>query len=1227
MVTTLAALHRQRQQTPGSIQERIRKWAHSRHNIQAIDLHQTLLGHDGCINALCWSSDGRYLFSGSDDTTICVWRAVGDDALLCRFRTGFGERVFDLKVMPAPNDHLLVACSMDTTVKVFDIYRILAEANSNEIVFNTLRQTADRALNDGCYCVRTFSAHTGPVKRATIIPDSPYEFLSCSEDGTVRHFDIRVRPLMFPGGQQRHSKEGRIVADYRDVGAEIHALDVNIFHPAVFAAGGSLSSIMVHDRRMTSAGLLGNETRHASGTNWAGDRCLVRLRRDKAETKDNVFEVTSEEMVTGLRFSREEPDLVVGSWCYDHIYLFDLKRSTTYTNAVSPIIGIRGNGRVRESESDPDMSALKRLRMDVASSRQAVGCSSTAEAGLLARTFGRGLSRGIRILTEDEAPYMYASSSNSHTDSEELNAVISDNTDNSSNCNSISICRICGGDVQMRAAGFSSLFAKGWSCCDRSLALSSTEHILVSKSFETLVANMATGTLQQALASLNFALGSLGNLNAGGSERPHHCELRPWEGAPTSEDVKRVMVAMSRNSVFERLRIKSLLYNNRVCVYATIFRQRWVKRFNTYLSNADLLGYSFESMHAIRDDIRSLRSLLDSAMRDSVAALELNELNILAHYNRLLVAWDSARFDVMQLILELIPLIGARDAIQFKGPNAENDPIRIRLRAEFGDVVHRIQELNQKISAYRCTVHDETQAIYALQKILSTATQGEGVDFVTIFLIHINEVFFEMPSELAKILAHDASLVLGLFGSNSRSFIAEQFGGTSTLSYASILQELVMRWKVLSMESHDCDASVRVYEDMLLSPFCNTLFRNHCGAATEPHVYVWHRHLYCENGSNTNVHTSLSVTFDLELPVFPSDDLYYPDPEDRLNLPISIAGHSKEVSQELAQQTGISLEHPTLQCTNAVVGSQISMADNGAGEGTLPALQSSAEWPRKPCEFIPSTWNSGDWNFSSACRSGVYVESDVHCPVPIVMPSRKYRGHCSFQTIKDVNFVFGNYIASGSDDGCLFIWDWKTMDIVQIIRGDSEIVNIVEGHPALPVIAVSGLDSEVQIFHLEQGGPTPTHRRNYPVVQQAQMAAANICHPAARDACFSMTYTSDPYLQDLEYAHCSPLPAYFDLSAFIETIARPFPAVSKTKLAQIEQIVCHNEDMRVNGLSHSTLTNQILNRLLFDSFGETDDYESSNYSNNNNSDSGDDASSIGDGSEDGSNVSSISTSM
>lgn len=102
---------------------------------------------------------------------------------------------------------------------------------------------------------------------------------------------------------------------------------------------------------------------------------------------------------------------------------------------------------------------------------------------------------------------------------------------------------------------------------------------------------------------------------------------------------------------------------------------------------------------------------------------------------------------------------------------------------------------------------------------------------------------------------------------------------------------------------------------------------------------------------------------------------------------------------------------------------------------------------------------------------------------------------CSFyrnrQTIKGVNF-FGprsEFIMSGSDCGNIFIWDKTTEAIVQWLRGDEGgAVNCLEGiksifnrlyrawqiftlfflsigHPHFPIIATSGIDSDVKIWY------------------------------------------------------------------------------------------------------------------------------------------------------------------
>ena len=65
-----------------------------------------------------------------------------------------------------------------------------------------------------------------------------------------------------------------------------------------------------------------------------------------------------------------------------------------------------------------------------------------------------------------------------------------------------------------------------------------------------------------------------------------------------------------------------------------------------------------------------------------------------------------------------------------------------------------------------------------------------------------------------------------------------------------------------------------------------------------------------------------------------------------------------------------------------------------------------------------------------------------------------------------VNFLgpYDEFVTSGSDDGNFFIWDKATAAIRGIYEGDSSVVNVVEGHPHLPLVAVSGIDTTVKVF-------------------------------------------------------------------------------------------------------------------------------------------------------------------
>ena len=84
--------------------------------------------------------------------------------------------------------------------------------------------------------------------------------------------------------------------------------------------------------------------------------------------------------------------------------------------------------------------------------------------------------------------------------------------------------------------------------------------------------------------------------------------------------------------------------------------------------------------------------------------------------------------------------------------------------------------------------------------------------------------------------------------------------------------------------------------------------------------------------------------------------------------------------------------------------------------------------------------------FQSASDRGRLRES-VEKDVPCSSHTRQYRGHCNVETVKDCNF-FGlddEYVVSGSDSGHLFIWDKKTTELVNILEGDGEVVNVVQG--------------------------------------------------------------------------------------------------------------------------------------------------------------------------------------
>ncbi|CAL1531774.1 unnamed protein product [Lymnaea stagnalis] len=86
----------------------------------------------------------------------------------------------------------------------------------------------------------------------------------------------------------------------------------------------------------------------------------------------------------------------------------------------------------------------------------------------------------------------------------------------------------------------------------------------------------------------------------------------------------------------------------------------------------------------------------------------------------------------------------------------------------------------------------------------------------------------------------------------------------------------------------------------------------------------------------------------------------------------------------------------------------------------------------------------------------------------------KYTGHRNNATAKGVNFYGpkSEFIVSGSDCGYIYFWDKETEAIINFQEGDEAgVVNVLEPHPTLPILATSGLDHDVKLWMPCQADP------------------------------------------------------------------------------------------------------------------------------------------------------------
>ncbi|KAI9735661.1 MAG: hypothetical protein M1834_001677 [Cirrosporium novae-zelandiae] len=308
--------------------------------VEELDIVNELGGHSGCVNALSWSRSGRLLASGSDDERLNIYtyqpeHTLAPFALSTSVTTGHSANIFSVKFMPFSNDATLVTCAGDSEVRVFDI------EHSSSSVTNTYNGT--RYLSEGDTNARVYRSHSDRVKRI-VTESSPYVFLTCSEDGEVRQWDLRQPSSAYPAPRSHYvvSRSSRDLDNsnippplisYKRYRLDLNTISCSPSQPYYIALGGAHLHCLLHDRRMLGRDTL-EERGMPSPINPSVDgrddiamsqatRCVRRFApngRKRMKRRDNGH-------ITSCKISDYNPNEMIVSWSGDWIYSFDLVRS------------------------------------------------------------------------------------------------------------------------------------------------------------------------------------------------------------------------------------------------------------------------------------------------------------------------------------------------------------------------------------------------------------------------------------------------------------------------------------------------------------------------------------------------------------------------------------------------------------------------------------------------------------------------------------------------------------------------------------------------------------------------------------------------------------------------------------------------------------------------------------------------------------------------------------
>lgn len=902
--------------------------------------------------------------------------------------------------MPHSNDRTIISAAGDSTVRIFDVEYSGSSAGPSSSFPSRPRSGGasvwenTRHLSEGDTNAKVFRSHSDRVKRI-VTESSPFFFLTCSEDGEVRQWDLREPESTYPtnrtwrfGPQNGNNVEiPPPLISYRRYNVDLNTISCSPSRPHYIALGGNHLHCFLHDRRMLGRDVLAERGTPASPSNSHSSRdddlmgqatqCVRRF----APNGQPQMGRTDTGHITACKISDANPNELIASWSGDHIYSFDIvnssdARESTARERLPDSADATVTGKVKESRDRKRKRVKEGSTMSLEAAERAGSrartSSETAEQQedlSLRVNFGNGQREEIPI-EPPRARSPATEARESHLPEFQRQSF-----------------RIAKGTVQLRKALFSPELKK--EPTDASATTSASTSLARYSTAFSRALSMASSLMPDVLEVM----------------RSWRYPVNPVPADVTFQrklrkDREKAARFVQAAGVLARVlggKLRTLGGANADSAKLNDFVQiRPALNEQGPLDKREVFSYDFLKAICLWLDsgpggiVRGFSKRTPSARFPLIPESGEEEVGIDAIDEHLIPYLLKAAGDGPILNIEASPFEVDEARVIFASERAAVLAFAQAVKIPFEDLTTGAVLPANPTSADRAAAQDRTAALrfWALKVgrgVLINAADGldfRCVDHAFGGLGRPNDEIKTEERKLARIgkmidaeeeeeEVQSATLVARTSGA----------GGSAGASGSTGTEED-------DGEDEAIERELRVPLDVLAN-------------------------LVAENVEIEDVDEEIEIDDDHE----PNED---DDDED-------------EMEDDGPDQQSSSDEE--------LIEEDLDDDDDDEENGPHHILYRSGR-------------------LSSMHRSKVNIK------VPVSSHTRSYEGHCNVKTVKDVNFLGlqDEYVASGSDSGHLFIWDRKTAKLVNILEGDGEVVNVIQGHPYEPMVAVSGIDHTIKIF-------------------------------------------------------------------------------------------------------------------------------------------------------------------